>query len=245
MKKIRKNTGKTLLIAVEILFCAGVVYLCFDNINRTNYLVYASYAAHSVLILIFSLVFSSSENFVNTDLLFVKRFALFSIISDGVVVSRMNAPYYGVKVIDSLYSAIMICLIMLQLTNLLGSILFSRKSNPKSARKYKFLTTLFCLVFPVITPYCGSFETTLNQAFVMIPVLALLLSIVFGIIAQFFNPEREALPVRNLCLIAILTGEILQFFPFSVTGFVVCVLLLFISLVWVIIFERVNNRRIS
>lgn len=237
-----KNTNKTILIALESIASLTVLILCLLSMGGGEVLVFGALGLHTVLIFAFSLVYSSSDAFMNTDRLFVKRFALASILSDLVMASSRTDCVFTLPLIGAYRTKIIIFLILFQLANLLGTVIFYKKYTSKGVSYYKRLSTVLCFFILLIIPYSGSLFHTLRSLVAFLPITALAVGIVYGCFAQIADPGQDAAPLRNLSLLAILSAEILELSDVTLVSVSVTSGLLLVALIWVIIVERVNAR---
>ncbi len=237
-----KNTNKTILIALESIASLTVLILCLLSMRGGEVLAFGALGLHTILIFAFSLVYSSSDAFMNTDRLFVKRFAFASILSDLVIASSRTDCVFTLPLIGAYRTKIIIFLILFQLANLLGTVIFYKKYTSKGVRYYKSLSTVLCFFILLIIPYSGSLFHTLRSLVAFLPITALAVGIVYGCFAQIADPGQDASPLRNLSLLAILSEEILELSDVTLVSVSVTSGLLLAALIWVIIVERVNAR---
>lgn len=238
-----RNNKRTILIFFESAAALAVLIISLMSMTEGDVVFFSGLASHTILIFVFSLVYSSSEAFMNTDRLFVKRFALASIISDLVTGSSRSDCVFTLPIVNVYRTKIMVFLVFFQLANLLGTVLFYRKYTNKGVRYYKWLSSLLCLFLAMIIPYTGSLDHTLKSLMTALPIAATSAGIAFGCIAQIANPGQDTAPLRNLGLLAILAAEFLQFQEATIVTSIVIPALLLAALVWVIIVEQVNARR--
>lgn len=237
-----RNTNKMVLIISEAAATLAVLIICLMSMENGSVMAFSGLAAHSILIFIFSLVYSSSEAFMKTDRLFVKRFALASILSDIITAGSRKDCVFSISLVSAFNTKLMLFLVFFQLANLLGTVIFYRKYTNKGVRYYKFFSTLICVFLAYIIPYTGSLNHTLNNIMAALPIGAAAVGIAFGCFAQLANPGQDTAPLRNLALLAILAAEFLQFEETTIVTSIVIPMLLLVSLVWVIIIERLNAR---
>lgn len=237
-----RNTNRTLLIVFETAAVVALLALCLMSMRDGDVLVFGSFGVHSFLIFIFSLVYSSSDAFMNTDRLFIKRFALASIVADLVVCTSRTDCVFVLPLVGTYRTKILVFLILFQLVNLLGSVIFCRKYTSKSVMQYKILSSLLCILLMIPIPYSGNILHTLTSMMGLLPVCALVVGIVYGCLAQIADPGQDAAPLRNLSLLAILASESLSLAEPSILYASISSGLLFAALIWVIIVERVNAR---
>lgn len=235
-----RNTNRTLLIIFESAAVLALLVLCLMSMKDGNVLVFGSFGVHSILIFIFSLVYSSSDAFMNTDRLFIKRFALASIVSDLVTCASRTDCVFVLPLVGAYRTKILIFLLLFQLVNLLGSVIFYKKYTSKSVKQYKVLSSLLCFFLTLTIHYSGSYLHTLRSMVTFLPACALAAGIVYGSLAQIADPGQDAAPLRNLSLLAILAAESLGLAEPSILNASISSGLLFAALIWVIIVEKVN-----